>query len=83
MHLLTWRACKMRSDILNENSAKYGGNVQNVVFVTDAATSTILANDSGKIHVMPDLTADCTIKLHAEKVGLSYCLLYTSDDADE
>tara|TARA_R100000995_G_scaffold82638_1_gene56823 strand:- start:422 stop:889 length:468 start_codon:yes stop_codon:yes gene_type:complete len=72
----------MRSDILNENSAKYGGNVQNVVFVTDAATSTILANDSGKIHVMPDLTADCTITLPAEKVGLSYEFWYGGTAAD-
>ena len=59
----------MRSDIINENSNSYGGNAEGLVKVPDAATYTVLAADSGKIHSMPDLTADCTITLPAEEVG--------------
>ena len=55
----------MRSDIINENSNSYGGNAEGLVKVPDAATYTVLAADSGKIHSMPDLTADCTITLPA------------------
>ena len=72
----------MRSDVLNKSSAKYGGGVQNVVFVIDAATASISANDSGKIHVMPDLTADCTITLPTEEVGLCYEFWYGGTAAD-
>ena len=59
----------MRSDIINENSNSYGGNAEGLVKVPDAATYTVLAADSGKIHSMPDLTADSTIPLPTEEVG--------------
>ena len=72
----------MRSDTLNISSGKYGGRVNDVVFVTDAAAVSISADDSGKIHVIPDLTADCTITLPTEEAGLSYEFWYGGTAAD-
>ncbi len=72
----------MRSDIINSNSNSYGGQNLGLVKVPDAATYTILAADSGKIHVMPDLTADCTITFPAEAVGLVYEFWYGGTAAD-
>ena len=72
----------MRSDIINENSNSYGGNAEGLVKVPDAATYTVLAADSGKIHSMPDLTADCVITLPAEEVGLVYEFWYSGTAAD-
>ena len=61
----------MRSDIIHKNSKAYGGNAEGIVNVPDAATYTVLAADSGKVHIMPDLTASCTITLPTEKAGLT------------
>lgn len=52
------------------------------VSVTDAATYTVLARDSGKLHVFPDLTADCTVTLPAAAKGLSYKFIYGGAAAD-
>lgn len=52
------------------------------VTVTDAATYTVLAKNSGKLHVVPNLTADCTITLPTEEVGLSYEFIYGGAAAD-
>ena len=72
----------MRSDYDNKSSNKYGGRVNNVVFVNDAAAISIGADDSGKIHVIPDLTADCTFTLPSEEIGLSYEFWYGGTAAD-
>ena len=72
----------MRSDTLNVNSGKYGGRVDNVVFVVDAAAVNISAKDSGKTHVIPDLTADSTFTLPTEEVGLNYEFWYGGTAAD-
>ena len=72
----------MRSDTLNESSGKYGGRVNDVVFVTDAAAVNISDNDSGKIHVIPDLSADSTFTLPTEEAGLSYEFWYGGTAAD-
>ena len=72
----------MRSDSINASSGKYGGVAKGVVFVPDAAAYTVAASDSGKIHVMPDLTADCTITMPAEEEGLSYEFWYGGTAAD-
>lgn len=50
--------------------------------VTDAAAITILEADSGKVHLMPDLTADATITLPAAKNGLNYIFRYVGGAAD-
>ena len=72
----------MRSDTSNKSSGKYGGKPKDVVFMPDAAAYTMSANDSGKIHVCPDLTADITITLPAEERGLSYEFWYGGTAAD-
>ena len=72
----------MYTDSLNENSGKYGGQPQDVVFVTDAAAVTIQKGDSGKIHVCPDLTADATYTLPSAERGLSYEFWYGGAAAD-
>lgn len=43
-----------------------------IVNVTDAATYAVLAADSGKMHIIPDLTANCEIQLPAASAGLEY-----------
>ena len=72
----------MRSDIINNNSKAYGGNAEGIVNVPDAATYTVLAADSGKVHVMPDLTATCTITLPTEKAGLTFKFWYCAAAID-
>ena len=72
----------MRSDVLNSNSQKYGGNAEGLVKVADAATYTMLAADSGKIHVIPDLTADCVLSFPTEAIGLVYEFWYGGTAAD-
>lgn len=52
------------------------------VAVTDAATYTILAADSGKIHIMPDFTSSCTLALPALADGLEYTFISKAVAAD-
>lgn len=52
------------------------------VNVTDAATYTVLAADSGKIHIMPDFTASCTLTLPAVASGLEYIFIGKAVAAD-
>jgi hypothetical protein len=52
------------------------------VNVTDAATYTILAADSGKIHIMPNFTASCTLALPAVAAGLEYTFIGKAVAAD-
>lgn len=52
------------------------------VAITDAATYTVLAANSGKLHVFPDLTADCTVTLPAAERGLNYKFIYGGVSAD-
>ena len=72
----------MRSDVLNKNSQKYGAENLGLVKVPDATTYTMLAADSGKIHVCPDLTADCTLSFPTEAVGLVFEFWYGGTAAD-
>lgn len=59
-----------------------GGNKTPVVKVTDATTYAVLAANSGKVHVVPDLTADCTLSLPTVADGLSYEFIYSGAAAD-
>lgn len=52
------------------------------VVVPDAATYTVLAANSGKIHIFPDLTADCVITLPTAAAGLHYEFWYGGVAAD-
>jgi len=52
------------------------------VNVTDAATYSVLAADSGKIHIMPNFTASCTLTLPTAASGLEYIFLGKAVAAD-
>ncbi|MCP5006519.1 MAG: hypothetical protein GY941_21655 [Planctomycetes bacterium] len=56
-----------------------------VVLVTDAAAYDVLAANSGKTHVILDLTQDTSIDLPAEAAGLFYKFIYAggADDAHD
>jgi len=54
----------------------------NYVVVTDAATYTITAANSGKLHIMPDLTADCVLSLPTAAAGLYYKFISKAVAAD-
>lgn len=53
-----------------------------VIVVPDAATYTVLAKNSGKMHIIPGLTADCTISLPVPQDGLAFEFVYGGVAAD-
>ena len=53
-----------------------------IVNVTDAATYSVLAADSGKIHIMPNFTASCTLTLPTAAAGLEYKFIGKAVAAD-
>ena len=57
----------------------------NPVVVTDEATYTLLVKNTGKMHVVPDMTQNSTIAFPAEKAGLVYEFIYggAADDAHD
>lgn len=55
---------------------------QGYVNVPDAATYTLLAKNSGKVHIFPDLTADTVITMPAEAAGLVFEFMYSGAAAD-
>ena len=62
-----------------------GGLNMRPVAVPDAATYKVLVKDSGKLHVMPDLTADITITLPSVEDGLKFEFMYAgaADDGED
>lgn len=52
------------------------------VTIPDAATYTVLADNSGLTHWLPDLTADITITLPTPKAGLRFKFAYAGAAAD-
>lgn len=52
------------------------------VSISDAATYTVLADNSGLRHYVPDLTATCTITLPTPKAGLWFEFVYNGIAAD-
>lgn len=52
------------------------------VAVTDATTYAVLVADSGRLHVLPDFTATCTLSLPAAAAGLEYEFMYGGAAAD-
>jgi hypothetical protein len=59
-----------------------GGVTTKPITVPDAATYTFLEKNSGKDHIIPDLTADCTFTLPGVESGLKYMLHYAGAAAD-
>jgi len=53
-----------------------------VVVVPDASPYTVLANNSGQMHFIPDLGQDTTFNLPAELDGLHYTFMYIGAAAD-
>lgn len=53
-----------------------------VVSVTDAASYTVLAANSGKTHFVPDLTQDAVFALPTPAAGLRYEFIYAGVAAD-
>lgn len=53
-----------------------------VIAIADAATYTVLAANSGKVHTVPNLTASCTISLPTASAGLEYKFIYKGVAAD-
>ena len=53
-----------------------------LVSIADATTYTVLAANSGKTHVLPDLTATCTLSLPTPASGLEYRFIYKGIAAD-
>jgi hypothetical protein len=52
------------------------------VLVPNATTYTVLADNSGLVHYMPDLSATCTVTLPTPKAGLWFEFVYSGDAAD-
>lgn len=59
-----------------------GQTVNADVVVTDAATYTVLAVNSGKVHMIADLTQNTDIDLPAEADGLHYRFIYIGGAAE-
>ena len=53
-----------------------------IVNVTDATTYSVLATNSGKTHVIPNLTADCTLTLPTASAGLEFTFISKAVAAD-
>lgn len=53
-----------------------------IVNVTDAATYSVLAADSGKPHIMPNFTATCTLTMPTAAAGLEYYFISKAVAAD-
>lgn len=52
------------------------------VSVSDATTYTVLAQNSGLVHYMPNLTSTCTITLPTPKAGMWFEFVYAGVAAD-
>jgi hypothetical protein len=57
----------------------------NPVIVTDEAAHSLLKKNSGKMHVIPDMTANSTLSFPVEAKGLVYEFIYggAADDAHD
>ena len=55
---------------------------ESYVLVTDEASHQLLAANSGKLHIIPDMTADSAILLPAEADGLRYRFVYGGSATD-
>jgi hypothetical protein len=75
---MSWRE-EADFTIVRANRYHHRGNPK---VTTDAATYTVNVKDSGKVHVVPDLTADCTFSLPTAQAGLDYTFVYGGVAAD-
>jgi hypothetical protein len=59
-----------------------GGSRWAPVAIADAASYAVLTANSGKLHAVPDVTADITVTLPAAAAGLTYEFMYSGAAAD-
>jgi hypothetical protein len=59
-----------------------GGTQTLMIAVPDGTTYTVLAANSGKVHIIPDLTGDCVLTLPTAAAGLFYEFWYAGVLAD-
>lgn len=59
-----------------------GGVMNTPVVVTDATTYSVLAANSGRLHLLPDFTASCTLTLPTPAAGLVFEFMYGGAAAD-
>lgn len=71
-----------REDATFYQTTVLGGLRMSPVAIPDAATYSVLKEDSGKLHVFPNLTADITVTLPAAEDGLNYKFIYGGAAAD-
>lgn len=57
-------------------------NRQPLVIVPDVAVYSVRRQDSGKVHIFPNLTADCSVRLPSPEDGLDYTFIYGGIAAD-
>ena len=69
-------------DIAVTGTTSVAGIKQGAVVVTNAATYAVLAANSGKTHIIPDLTADTVITLPTAAADLYYKFIYGGVAAD-
>jgi len=67
---------------INELTVNRVKTPEGVVVVPDGTTYTLLEKNTNKVHIIPDLTGDCTITLPAAKNGLHYPIQYGGVAAD-
>lgn len=73
----------LEGSILTINSVPtFSGMNIGVVVVTDAASYTVLAANTGKVHVITDLSQNTVIDLPAEAAGLFYRFIYSGGAAE-
>lgn len=53
-----------------------------VVVVPDDTTYSALVTNSGKVHILPDFTADCTVSLPTPTNGLDFEFIYEGNSVD-
>lgn len=70
---------RITGNLMVDGAITRGGSF---VAVPDAATYTVLAADSGKTHILPNLTANCTITLPTAAAGLEYAFIGKAVAAD-
>lgn len=75
---LTLKVDKVQAGVTKPNEVA----VTAPVVVPDAATYTFLAKNSGKVHVVPDLTATCVFSFPTAEAGLTYEVWYGGAAAD-
>ena len=63
-------------------STHFSGITVAPLAVTDGATYSFLSTNSGRVHIIPDLTADCTFTLPSPEAGCKFELLYGGAAAD-